>query len=89
MSRGGYKQINKTLNVCAFEEYLDTQQSRLPSLDDVKQLSPRVIRVLGQNPGKVSEPSPLHEITGSPQLLVHAAGNNTRTLLVLGRETYH
>jgi hypothetical protein len=57
MSKGGYKQINKTLNVCAFEEYLDTQQSRLPTLEDVQQLSPRVIRVLGQNPGKVSAQS--------------------------------
>jgi hypothetical protein len=62
MSRGGYKQINKTLNVCAFDEYLDTQQSRLPFLDDVEQLTPRVIRVLGQNPGKVSASSPLYEI---------------------------
>lgn len=54
MSRGGYKQINKTLNICAFEDYLETQQSRLPELKDVEQISPRVIRVLGQNPGKVS-----------------------------------
>ncbi|KAK2604251.1 hypothetical protein N8I77_007195 [Diaporthe amygdali] len=49
---GGYKQINKAFNVCAFEEYLDGQQTLLPELLDVEQVSPRVIRVLGQNPGK-------------------------------------
>jgi hypothetical protein len=50
---GGYKQINKTLNVCAFEEYLVAQMRTLPHLDNVEKLSPRVIRILGQNPGKV------------------------------------
>jgi hypothetical protein len=53
-SVGGYRQINKALNICAFEDYLGTQQTRLPPLLDVEQISPRVIRVLGQNPGKVS-----------------------------------
>ncbi|KND91131.1 Beta-lactamase-like protein 2 [Tolypocladium ophioglossoides CBS 100239] len=52
MGAGGYKQINKALNVCAFEDYLQTQQAQLPKLDNVQQLSPRVIRILGQNPGK-------------------------------------
>lgn len=52
-NRGGYRQINKALNICVFENYLDIQQSRLPHLNDVEQLSPRVIRVLGQNRGKV------------------------------------
>ncbi|KUJ13604.1 Metallo-hydrolase/oxidoreductase [Mollisia scopiformis] len=51
-NRGGYRQINKTLNICVFENYLDIQQSRLPHLNDVEQLGPRVIRVLGQNRGK-------------------------------------
>ena len=51
---GGYRQINKALNICAFEDYLDGQQSHLPKLQDVDQISPRVIRVLRQNPGKVS-----------------------------------
>jgi len=53
MGQGGYRQINKTLNACAFEDYLSTQQARLPKLGDVEQLSPRVIRLLGQNAGKV------------------------------------
>jgi glyoxylase-like metal-dependent hydrolase (beta-lactamase superfamily II) len=56
---GGYRQINKALNICAFEDYLESQQTRLPKLLDVEQISPRVIRVLGQNPGKVRM-SPQH-----------------------------
>ncbi|KAI0127008.1 putative metallo-beta-lactamase domain protein [Xylariales sp. AK1849] len=50
--RGGYKQINKTLNICAFEDYLEGQLSVLPEIADVEKISPRVIRVLGQNAGK-------------------------------------
>lgn len=53
MGEGGYKQINKTLNVCMFEDYLATQQAQLPQLPDVEQITPRVIRILGQNAGKV------------------------------------
>jgi len=53
MGIGGYKQINKALNICAFDDYLAAQQAQLPHLEDVEQLSPHVIRVLGQNPGKV------------------------------------
>ena len=53
---GGYKQINKALNICAFEDYLESQQTRLPKILDVEQISPRVVRVLGQNPGKVHSP---------------------------------
>lgn len=55
MGQGGYRQINKTLNACAFEEYLSTQQAKIPQLEDVEKISPRVIRVLGQNAGKVSD----------------------------------
>ncbi|KAL4926160.1 beta-lactamase-like protein [Aspergillus undulatus] len=49
---GGYRQINKALNICAFEDYLESQQRSLPTLLDVEELSPLVIRILGQNPGK-------------------------------------
>ncbi|KAK8050744.1 hypothetical protein PG994_012474 [Apiospora phragmitis] len=50
--KGGYKQINKALNICAFEDYLQAQTSRLPEIADVEQITPRVLRVLGQNAGK-------------------------------------
>ncbi|KAF3763203.1 metallo-beta-lactamase superfamily protein [Cryphonectria parasitica EP155] len=50
--KGGYRQINKALNICAFEDYLESQTTLLPPLEDVEHISPRVIRVLGQNPGK-------------------------------------
>jgi hypothetical protein len=50
--KGGYRQINKTLNICAFEDYLEGQQTLLPKIQGVEKISPLVIRVLGQNPGK-------------------------------------
>ncbi|KAH6629935.1 metallo-beta-lactamase superfamily protein [Chaetomium sp. MPI-SDFR-AT-0129] len=52
MGRGGYRQINKALNICAFEDYLDSQLAGLPKLNDVEALTPRVLRILGQNEGK-------------------------------------
>lgn len=55
--KGGYRQINKSLNICAFEDYLESQLSHLPEIANVEQISPRVIRVLGQNAGKVSRPA--------------------------------
>ncbi|KAI1350361.1 Metallo-hydrolase/oxidoreductase [Xylaria sp. FL0043] len=50
--KGGYRQINKALNICAFEDFLESQLSHLPEIADVEQISSRVIRVLGQNAGK-------------------------------------
>lgn len=58
--KGGYRQINKSLNICAFEDYLQGQTARLPQLADVEQLTPRVLRILGQNPGRVSLDFHLH-----------------------------
>ena len=54
--KGGYRQINKALNICAFDAYLNSQTARLPQLENVEQLTPRVLRILGQNPGKVYAP---------------------------------
>jgi hypothetical protein len=65
---GGYRQINKALNICAFEDYLEGQQTTLPKLQDVEQISPRVIRVLGQNPGKARLKGPS---TGESSLRDH------------------
>lgn len=50
--KGGYRQINKSLNICAFDDYLEGQIAKLPLLDNVEQHTSRVLRVLGQNPGK-------------------------------------
>lgn len=52
--KGGYRQINKSLNICAFDEFLNGQFAHLPQLPDVEQMTPRVLRILGQNPGKVN-----------------------------------
>ncbi|KUJ11671.1 Metallo-hydrolase/oxidoreductase [Mollisia scopiformis] len=49
--KGGYRQINKSLNICAFDDYLKGQTARLPQLANVEQHTPRVLRVMGQNPG--------------------------------------
>lgn len=51
--KGGYRQINKSLNICAFDDYLNGQTANLPTLASVEQLTPRVLRILGQNPGRV------------------------------------
>ena len=47
------RSINKNLNLYAFEDYLNAQAKSLPELPDVKQISDRVLRLLGGNPGVV------------------------------------
>lgn len=61
--KGGYRQINKSLNIRVFEEYLKGQTASLPNLADIKQLTPRVLRILGQNPGQVIHNNPSFDIS--------------------------
>ncbi|TVY39234.1 Lactamase-like protein [Lachnellula occidentalis] len=39
--KGGYRQINKAFNICAFDDYLEGQRNRLPKLQDIEQISSR------------------------------------------------
>lgn len=41
-------------NLFAFEDYLGAQARSIPDLPEVDVLSPRVVRVLGGNPGQVN-----------------------------------
>ncbi|KAF2847113.1 metallo-beta-lactamase superfamily protein [Plenodomus tracheiphilus IPT5] len=50
--KGGYRQINKALNICAFEDYLKGQTASLQPIPDVEEVTSRVLRVRGQNPGR-------------------------------------
>ncbi|KXT14300.1 hypothetical protein AC579_8413 [Pseudocercospora musae] len=42
--KSGYRQINKALNICAFDDYLKGQRAHLPKLSNVEQVTPRVLR---------------------------------------------
>ncbi|KAL8243606.1 hypothetical protein R6Q59_009864 [Mikania micrantha] len=74
--KGGYRQINTAFNVCAFDEYLGRQIAQLPDLPDVEQLTPRVLRILGQNPGKFTfQGTNTYVIgTGRQRLIVDTGG---------------
>ncbi|EFY97791.1 Beta-lactamase-like protein [Metarhizium robertsii ARSEF 23] len=74
--KGGYRQINKSLNICAFEDYLQGQTTNLPKLPNVEQLTPRVLRILGQNPGKFTYQGTNTYVigTGTHRLIVDTSG---------------
>ncbi|KAI9792876.1 MAG: Atrochrysone carboxyl ACP thioesterase AgnL7 [Piccolia ochrophora] len=66
------RQINKSLHAEAFDDYLSTQEAKLPVLPDVEHVSSRVIRILGGNPGKFQLQGTNTYIlgTGSSRLMV-------------------
>lgn len=47
--------MNEYGNVLAFANYMGAPNRSLPELQEVESMSPRVLRVLGGNPGVVSE----------------------------------
>lgn len=83
--KGGYRQINKALNICAFEDYLASQAANLPELPDVEQVTTRVLRVLGQNPGKFTFQGTNTFLlgTGPSRILIDTSGGEPEYITLL------
>lgn len=41
------------INECIWKEYLSAQEARIPPLADVEDVTSRVIRIMGGNPGSM------------------------------------
>lgn len=41
------------LNQCVWEDYLSAQEASLPPLADVEEVTDRVVRIMGGNPGEM------------------------------------
>ena len=54
MNKDRLASVSKTLqNIRPYDDFLSAQSANLPPLPVMQRLSPRVIRILGGNPGKV------------------------------------